>query len=292
MLVDCVQAQEMSQSDARHVAVIEQAGGNFFVSTPGIDPRTGWRWIHFDDTSQLDSKVLDSVASLGKVYRLTFTGRSASNWVCGELSRVSQLRKLEFRDGPLNDDGVRELSKVEKLLTLWLDNVKVTGACLEDIAKLESLDMLSLENVSLGEADFGKISQMAVLRSLYLANVGISNRQIRGLLKCRGLERLEIYEAPLLTAEAIPDLIRLDWLDSLELQGTNVPHVTDGPIDAEWQRFKHKMLLALSKPQGDSSASTEGNPAKKPVHLQGAGKKSKARKCPRWKRGLAFFRCR
>ncbi|TWU03168.1 serine/threonine-protein kinase [Neorhodopirellula pilleata] len=189
----------------------------------------------FDIGGQLvgDSEA-EMLRGLKKVFRLTFSGRQATDASLVPLSQMRQLTFLSLIFTKVTGSGLVHLENLPHLDSLHLPYTPIDDAGLTDIAKLRELIWLNLGFTQIGDEGLIPISGLTKLDNLDLAETRVTDRGLAALSSIASLRTLNL-DGTRITDAAVDQLAKFTQLttlslgnrlsaDALEQLGTQLPN--------------------------------------------------------------------
>ena len=157
------------------------------------------------------------------------------------LAELKNIRYLNLKRVPVNDESMAYLSVLTTLETLQLGNRLIGRAGLRHLRPLKDLRVLYLYNTDIDDAALGELAGFKKLERLYLEDTRIGDEGLRHLRGFINLKILSLYKTNV-TDRGLVSLVALKNLEFLYLQDTRI---TDRGL-AHLSRLKKLKGLYLS----------------------------------------------
>jgi internalin A len=175
---------------------------------------------------------ISSLKSWKHLARLDLEGTKITDSALQHLSTLNSLQVLNIGSVLVTDAGLQVLTSLTNLKELTLGGDKLTDAGLQSVRQLPGLTVLDLGgvqredsgiwSVSFTQPGIEAIATLKDLRRLRLNETLISARGLQTLKNLPRLEFLDLHDCVQIGDDAVPILISLPSLRSVDLTGTGV----------------------------------------------------------------------
>lgn len=224
--------------------------------------------MHFETTNRPHRYRWDRVTPVTVIADRVVENRfrMAINKMTEELDEADlekEFWRLDFRNAPISDEGLKEVAKIKQVKNLLFDGAAVfTDAGLKEVSKLSRLEGLSLMGTDITDAGLNELSNLQNIDNLNLQNTNVTSAGLTRLLKAwnsigeQGGERSSTLQYLLLDNckgiddAALAEVSKLRHLKGLQLGNTGV---TDAGLK-ELAKLKSLENLHLGNTQVTSEA--------------------------------------
>jgi len=177
------------------------------------------------------------------------------------ISKLTKLRKVQLSFSNVSDDGVMYLENSTSIRSLSLDSRMVTDEGLGYLTKLKDMEELDLFGARITDVGAKMLRHMPRLKTLELCGGGITDVGVKHIGDaCAELTLLNLGQNFRITDAAVPSLLRLEKLGSLNLQYSRI---TNEGV-SQLSRLTNLTALALKGCNRVSHAAVEELRAKMP----------------------------
>ena len=225
-----------------------------------LAPLDKLRVIDLDSTQVGDdaTKALEQWPDLEDV---NLSDTAVGNLGLKRISKLTKLRKVQLSFSNVSDDGVMYLENSTSIRSLSLDSRMVTDEGLGYLAKLKDMEELDLFGARITDVGAKMLRHMPRLKTLELCGGGITDVGVKHIGDaCAELTLLNLGQNFRITDAAVPSLLRLEKLGSLNLQYSRI---TNEGV-SQLSRLTNLTALALKGCNRVSHAAVEELRAKMP----------------------------
>lgn len=177
-------------------------------------------WLMASD-SRLADGDLSQISNLKRLEMLELERTCVTSRGMSDVGQLVSLKHLHLSGTKLTDEGVASLKKLKSLILLRLAHTEVTGTAFRGLPTSE-LRYLYLDNSSVTDAGVLAITQQKQLRGLELSNCKqLTDEGCRALAGLPDLNFLQLDGSPI-TDASIGDLCRLRSLENLGVSDTRL----------------------------------------------------------------------
>ena len=182
--------------------------------------------------NQLSADIPSELGLLTGLQVLSLQGNRLTG-IPPEIGKMSNLEVLNVSDNNLEGSIPPELGNLENLNVLILENNEITGKIPLELSNLSNLEFLHIERNGLTGSIPSELGQLSRLVALHLSHNLLSGSVPDEFGKLTVLRRLRLDHNPLLTGRLPINLTRVNTLQELYLDGTQLC----SPVLAEFQMW-------------------------------------------------------
>ncbi len=172
-------------------------------------------------TDQADDSLMEPVAKLFRLKRLTIRGTQISDEGLRNLAYLKDLRFLEVSCHWQRHKGLVYLKNLSNLQKLYLETSPVDDADLHCAANNRSLEVLDLSHTNITSAAGPVLAGFRKLRDLNLGSTKIDDSILKDIGSLESLEILSLADNRI-TGTRLQGILNLKSLKILYLNGTDV----------------------------------------------------------------------
>lgn len=207
--------QDIIEFDIRDSDVTDAAFASF-AKFPGL------RLLSVHSTKALSEAIADNLAKCAKVRWLTLHEATLTGAAGKSLAQLPILSALTITKGELGKDALADLSRKTELRRLELFGVRVPEGSIASIGQLKELRNLALTKVRLANEDFQALRGLTKLEYVNLEGTNLANSNLEGWDKLTELRQVN-FSGTHVTGAGLVQLRGNAKLKLMEGDGLNVP---------------------------------------------------------------------
>ncbi len=170
------------------------------------------------------------------------------------LLGLPELRELELRSLPTNDEAMKTIGQLHRLKALILASLPIGDDALAVIGKLPALEELDLDGLEkITSAGIAHLPDCHALRRVSFGGIQVTSKMVEAVARCPNLDSLSVSGNPLTDADVAP-LSALKKLKTLNLNGTSV----SGSVFLKWPPRSSFTALSMDGAPGVNDEALKG----------------------------------
>lgn len=138
--------------------------------------------------------------------------------VYSRLAKLRSLRILRLSGTHLTRSNVSELRRLSQLSHISFYACDIDDSVFKELSALAALESLELNGATIDDDTVRQLESLRNIKKLSLSDSAVTDRGVAMLARYKHLESLSLYGCQNLTRDCVPDLLRmrfLEWLDVL-----------------------------------------------------------------------------
>lgn len=140
----------------------------------------------------------------------------------GSLAKIKSLSALRLSGATISKGDLAALGNVPGLVHLSLYSCEMDDALLVELSQLSMLNSLQLEGPTVGDQTVKTLRGLTRIHRLSLDSSQLTDSGVKTLSGMSQLDHLSLYDCQAITSRCVPDLIGMQFLDSLNILGTPI----------------------------------------------------------------------
>ena len=167
-------------------------------------------------------RTIDQMKTMTRLVLQKYSVQTVSLITDENMRHVALLTNLEelLVHRQIGDAGVKYFAGLTKLKVLNMPNTRITDNGMQYLAGMTRMESLVLAGTAITDAGLAQIGNLGPA-ILNLNGTGVTDAGLNAYLPGRGFQFLALSRTNI-TDAVVPALANINWLDRLDIQGTNI----------------------------------------------------------------------